>query len=276
MLIILPSRTLTIWPQPTAQYGQTLGTSLAPLILRRRVSSRAARRSPPKPSRPPRAKPPAEVLRNSRRVKGVAAVCMASVFLGANSKAGSHDKCLLPISLPRLGREVPTEKNFARKTKSDGRQSPRFVDFGLEQVAQFDVNFLRVGCLDDGCVGLGQEVALQAGLEFVDDAMGSLSQEFSGRAADARGVLHDEVVVLQVGLGYAEAEDGVGQQLALIVEASGQLAVERELDSHARFEGAVPELRSLVPSLVVVAHGGVKRKEDGEGDPAGIGRLEVP
>ena len=37
MLMILPSRTLTSWPQPTAQYGQTLGTSLPLAIFRLRT-----------------------------------------------------------------------------------------------------------------------------------------------------------------------------------------------------------------------------------------------
>src|SRR6516162_9300824 len=68
MLMIFSSRMLTIWPQPTAQYGQTLGTSLALAILSLRTSACAARRSVPRLSKPPSAKPPpAEVLRKSRR-----------------------------------------------------------------------------------------------------------------------------------------------------------------------------------------------------------------
>src|SRR5262245_10760267 len=77
ILIIFPSRTLTICPQPTAQYGQTLGTSFAPLILSRRVASWAARRSPPKLSQLPNAKPPtAEVRKKSRRDTLMAGVDM--------------------------------------------------------------------------------------------------------------------------------------------------------------------------------------------------------
>src|SRR5262245_63709134 len=67
MLMILLSRTATSWPQPTAQYGQTLGTSLTPAMRKRRVSSCAARKSSPRPSSPPRENP-AEVRKKSRRL----------------------------------------------------------------------------------------------------------------------------------------------------------------------------------------------------------------
>src|SRR5437764_349137 len=59
MLTILPPRTLTSWLQPTAQYGQTLGYSRVWANLKRLLTSCcAARRSAPRPSRPPREKPP--------------------------------------------------------------------------------------------------------------------------------------------------------------------------------------------------------------------------
>src|SRR5262245_2130480 len=54
ILMILLLRTATSWPQPTAQYGHTLGTSLTPAMRKRRASAWAARRSRPRPKRPPR------------------------------------------------------------------------------------------------------------------------------------------------------------------------------------------------------------------------------
>src|SRR5438270_5098407 len=67
ILMILLSRTATSWQQPTAQYGKTLLTSLTLAMRKRRVSAWAARRSRPRPNRPPSEKP-AEVRRKSRRL----------------------------------------------------------------------------------------------------------------------------------------------------------------------------------------------------------------
>src|SRR5207248_887134 len=92
MLIILLSLTLTIWPQPTAQYGQTLGTSLAPAIFSRRTSAWAACKFSPAPSNPPKAKPP-EVRRNSRRLgaDGIGDMANSSERIGRSAKKGGGD-----------------------------------------------------------------------------------------------------------------------------------------------------------------------------------------
>src|SRR3954471_6643301 len=53
MLMILPSFTLTSVAQPTAQYGQMLGTSLAPAILRVRACAAIGFRLMPSATAPP-------------------------------------------------------------------------------------------------------------------------------------------------------------------------------------------------------------------------------
>src|SRR4051812_24489091 len=64
MLTILLSRTETSCPQPTAQYGQTLGYSRVLWKRDRRLSAWAAPRSNPRPSRPPAA--PRKARRSGR------------------------------------------------------------------------------------------------------------------------------------------------------------------------------------------------------------------
>src|SRR4051794_33078109 len=74
MLMMRLSRTATSWPQPTAQYGYTLGTSLAPAMRAARTCAWAARRSRPSPKSPPREKP--EVRRNARRSRPLGELAM--------------------------------------------------------------------------------------------------------------------------------------------------------------------------------------------------------
>ena len=57
MLTICPSRTLTIWAHPTAQYGQMLGTSRAPLIFSLGTAAATGLRSSPRPARVPTVRP---------------------------------------------------------------------------------------------------------------------------------------------------------------------------------------------------------------------------
>src|SRR5215510_12813107 len=73
MLTILPSLTPTSMPQPTAQYGQTLGISCTPAVFR--LCTRACvGRTSTRDMTPPTAKPPAESLRKLRRLREVEAI----------------------------------------------------------------------------------------------------------------------------------------------------------------------------------------------------------
>src|SRR5262249_54774080 len=67
MLTIRPSFTETSWLHPTAQYGQTLGTSLMLANLNRRVSAWAARRAMPRRSIPPAVRRKAVARKTPRR-----------------------------------------------------------------------------------------------------------------------------------------------------------------------------------------------------------------
>src|SRR4051812_34018549 len=99
MLTILLSRTATSSPQPTAQYGQTLGTSR---MLRKRdwrASAWAVRKSKPRPSRPPAAP------RKARRSGGTDATDMAAPGTGGadegllliDSQAGATGEMRHPV-----------------------------------------------------------------------------------------------------------------------------------------------------------------------------------
>src|SRR4051812_24134762 len=78
MLTILPSRTLTIWPQPTAQYGQMLANSRAPCSLFRITSAAALAgfRSRPSPARLPSVIPVPR--KNWRRLVEAAPIVLVS------------------------------------------------------------------------------------------------------------------------------------------------------------------------------------------------------
>ena len=55
-------------PQPTAQYGHTLGNALARVMRASTARATAGRRSAPRPTRPPSAVPAlADILKKSRR-----------------------------------------------------------------------------------------------------------------------------------------------------------------------------------------------------------------
>src|SRR5438034_996922 len=110
MLTIFLSLILTSCPQPTAQNGQTLGTSRVWAKGKRLVSRSAARRSSPRPKRPPRA-----------------AVLGMKVFRATRVLPGSTPEESPPVGRgfpPRRGR--PTVHQDRRPT-SAGRAGPTLL-----------------------------------------------------------------------------------------------------------------------------------------------------
>src|SRR5436853_6413336 len=81
MFTIVPSTVWTRVPQPTAQYGHTLGTALASLMRGVWARATAGLRSIPRPARPPTAVPAAALADNRKKSRRVTS--MALSFLRA-------------------------------------------------------------------------------------------------------------------------------------------------------------------------------------------------
>src|SRR3989442_6380075 len=78
MFTIVPSTVWTRVPQPTAQYGHTLGTTLASLMQSAWARATAGLRSTPRPARPPTAVPAAALADNRKKSRRVTSMALSS------------------------------------------------------------------------------------------------------------------------------------------------------------------------------------------------------
>src|SRR5216684_4183741 len=78
MFTIVPSTVWTSVPQPTAQYGHTLGTALASLMRSAWARATAGLRSTPRPARPPTAVPAAALADNRKKSRRVTSMALSS------------------------------------------------------------------------------------------------------------------------------------------------------------------------------------------------------
>src|SRR3989442_12953950 len=88
MLTIWPP---TVWisvPQPTAQYGQTLGTVLASLIRISCAPATAGPRAAPSPARPPTAAPAAALADNRKKSRCAPSMALSPRVAPDRARAG--------------------------------------------------------------------------------------------------------------------------------------------------------------------------------------------
>src|SRR5262245_13771649 len=121
-----------------------------------------------------------------------------------------------------------------------------------EELAQPDADLLRVARLDDGGVGLVDEVPLQRRPPQVQIRPGRVADQLRRVAADADDVFEDDVVVAEVGGSYPQPEDRVREELPLVLETRRRLAAERQVYPGPAADAGREQTAAGLPALPLV------------------------